>query len=549
MVRRFLSLLEREIRGLHEAAYLLAFFALLSQVLALLRDRTFAHLFGAGPILDAYFAAFRIPDLVFAFLTLFVSSFALIPLLSKRGKDEQGALIGSVLFLFGVSATGVCAVLFFAAPVIIPFLIPGFSPDGAADTLTLARIMLLQPILLGLSSIAASVVQASRRFVLFAVAPLLYNAGIIVGALFLYPLLGIAGLAWGVVGGAALHFLIQALPLTVGVGALPLHVRFDAILQTLRDVVGPSVPRAVALMGNQGLLVAFAAIGSLISVGAVSAMSFAFNLQSVPLTVIGVSYASALFPALAALAASGDKPAFVRELWASVRHVAFWLLPATMLCIVLRAHIVRVVLGSGAFSWDDTRLTAAVLALFAVSLVAQATILLFSRAYYALGRSAIPILLNLGGSVAAGVAAFALVFSVRQHPFLQFFAESLFRVGDVPGTAVLMVPLAYSAVTVLVALLFAVLFARRDGYERSTGASVGVSFAASVIGAVAAYGALQAFGPVLPTNTFLGIFIQGAAGGTVGLVAWVAILALMKSRELRDVVTLLRERAVRYLPH
>ena len=88
MVGRLLSLIDREIRGLHEAAYVLAFFSLFSQVLALFRDRTFAHLFGAGPELDAYFAAFRVPDLIFAFLTLFVSSFALIPLLSKRNSTE-----------------------------------------------------------------------------------------------------------------------------------------------------------------------------------------------------------------------------------------------------------------------------------------------------------------------------------------------------------------------------------------------------------------------------------------------------------------------------
>src|SRR3989344_5363281 len=158
MVRRILGAFTREIRGLHQAAYVLAGFSVLSQILGLLRDRTFAHLFGAGPVLDAYFAAFKIPDLVFAFLTLFVSSFALIPLLSARGEREQGVLIGNVLFVFGAMAILASAVLWFLMPGLIPLIFPGFRPETLADTVDLSRIMLAQPVLLGLSSIAASVI-------------------------------------------------------------------------------------------------------------------------------------------------------------------------------------------------------------------------------------------------------------------------------------------------------------------------------------------------------------------------------------------------------
>lgn len=545
MVRRFLSLIDREIRGLHEAAYLLAIFTLLSQVLALVRDRTFAHLFGAGAILDAYFAAFRIPDTVFAFLTLFVSSFALIPLLAQRSKEDQGALIGSVLFLFGMCAVVITGILFVAAPYFVPYFIPGFTPDAQAHTLLLARVMLLQPILLGLSSITASVVQASRRFMLFALAPILYNLGIIAGAVFFYPAFGIVGLAWGVVLGAGMHFLIQAIPLALGGGALPLSIHTKSLMKTLRDVVGPSVPRSTALVGAQALLVAFASIASLVSVGAVSALAFAFNLASVPVAVIGVSYASALFPALSHMSAEGDMAGFRRELWATVRHIAFWLMPATTFFIVLRAHMVRIVLGSGAFSWDDTRLTAAILALFAVSLVAQSLILIFSRAYYALNKTWLPIILNVGGSLVAGVVAFVLVTGVHEHPFLQYATEALFRVDGVPGTLVLMIPAAYSLTMIVVAILFGVSFARRYGYEQSVLTSIGASFSASIIGAVAVYETLQAFGPLLPTNTFLGIFTQGAAGGVAGFVVWFIVLTLMKSRELADTLTILRSRFTR----
>ncbi len=542
MVRRLLSLIEREIRGLHEAAYVLAFFSLLSQVLALLRDRTFANLFGAGPELDAYFAAFRIPDLIFAFLTLFVSSFALIPLLSKKNPVEQGELIGSILLVFGVVAALLSTLLYVVTPILVPYLIPGFSHEEILNTEMLARIMLLQPILLGLSSIAAAVVQTSRRFVLFALAPIFYNLGIIVGAVLFYPIMGLQGLAWGVVFGALLHFVVQLIPLVRDRANMPLSVKVERLLRHIIDVVGPSVPRSVALMGNQALLVAFAAVGSLISVGAVSAMTFAYNLQSVPLTVIGVSYASALFPALATLAAVGDMSGFAKEAWTSVKHIFFWLMPATTFFIVLRAHIVRVVLGSGAFSWDDTRLTAAILALFALSLVAQALILIFSRAYYAVSKTALPILFNIGGSIVAGAGAYILVTGLGSDELFRFFVEALFRVTDVPGTAVLMIPAAYSVTMILVAFLFAAVFGVSYGYDHSVGQSVGVSFSASVIGSAVAYAALYAFGPLLPTNTFLGIFAQGLAAGTAGLLAWVVVLTLLRSQELSDILALLKNK-------
>lgn len=537
MVGRLLSLIDREIRGLHEAAYVLAAFTLLSQLLALFRDRTFAHLFGAGPTLDVYFAAFRIPDLVFALLTLFVSSFALVPLISSKTREEQGRVIGSTLTLFGIIAVGVSVILYFLIPYLVPTIVPGFTAAQVSDTEMLVYILLLQPILLGLSSIAASVVQASRQFMLFALAPILYNIGIIIGAVTLYPTMGIEGLAWGVVLGALLHFLVQVAPLVARGMPLSFVLTRESIISTMSLVVIPSLPRAVALMGNQALLIAFAAVASIISVGAVSAMSLAFNLQSVPLTIIGVSYAAALFPALALLASEGKRETFVHELWATARHIAFWLLPATMFIIVLRAHLVRVVLGTGAFSWEDTRLTAAIVALFSLSLVAQALILIFSRAHYALQRSLVPIVLNLGGSLVAGCLAYVLVLYAETHIFFRFWFEALFRISDVAGTSALMIPAAYSIAMIVVAITYAYLFYREGMFERGFLGSFGISFSASVIGAAAVYAALNLFGPLLPTNTFLGIFTQGVIAGLFGAFIWALILYLLGSRELSDVVT------------
>lgn len=543
MVRHVLSLMTREIRGLHEAAYILAFFTFFSQVLALIRDRTFAHFFGASATLDAYFAAFRIPDVVFAFLTLFVSAFALIPMLAERGghqSDSSRALIGGVLLVFGVIAIFVSGILFFLIPVLVPILFAGFDGATIHNVEMLSRIMLLQPVLLGLSSIVASVVQSSRRFFLYALAPIFYNAGIIVGALFLYPAFGTAGLAWGVVLGAALHLMVQVIPLMYRepsevCPAWSPRLSGEGVRSVWRVCV-LSLPRALALSANQVLLLAFASAASLAAVGSVTALSFGFNLQSVPLSIIAVSYASALFPALTLLYTSGQRDKFILEVWAAIRHIIFWTAPAIALMVVLRAHVVRIILGSGEFGWDETRLTAAIVALFAFSLIAQGAILVFSRAYYAAGRSLEPIVINVGAALVAGALAFAGVVALKEATITRFFLEDLFRISGVPGAEVIMIPLAYSGVIIISACIFGILFARRFGFEKRVITTFFHASAASIIAASSAYATLQITALWLRGDTFMSIFTQGLLGGMVGVLVWAGALSLLKSPEFAEVL-------------
>lgn len=528
--------MNKQIRGLHEAAYLLAIFAFLSQILALIRDRAFAHFFGAGAVLDAYFAAFRIPDIVFALLALFISSFALVPLIAERGgpkTEDSRELIGSVLIIFGFASVIVGTTLYFYVPSIIPFLFPGFSGEVLHNVTSLSRIMLLQPILLGFSSVMASVMQVSQRFFLFALAPIFYNIGIILGVLFLYPTFGIIGLAWGVVLGALLHLVIQSVPAFLHERAFIPIVSSRPFQHALR-VARLSLPRSLALASQQVLLLVFVAVASFAALGSVSVLSFAFNLQSVPLSIIGVSYAAALFPSLSLLFAKGDYQTYVKEVWTAVRHIILWITPAIALMIVLRAHIVRVILGSGEFTWADTRLTSAVLAGFVISLIAQAVILIFSRAYYAAGRSLEPIIVNVSSAILSGALAWYSVSWFNETPFLRYFLENLFRISDIPGSEIIMIALSYSLVMLVSAGVFAVLYAIRFGFEPRTVRSLLFSFSASVIGASTAYGALQFFGPLLPTDTFLGIFTQGVVAGGLGILAWAGTLMALQSRDFQE---------------
>ncbi|HYF29007.1 MAG TPA: lipid II flippase MurJ, partial [Candidatus Paceibacterota bacterium] len=385
----------RPVSGLHQAAYLLAALTLASQVLALLRDRLFAHQFGAGELLDLYYAAFKVPDLVFALIASLVSAYVLIPRIAGANKDETRRLLSHTASFLLIAGGIICAGLALVAPSLLFALYPSFEGSAYAEEFVLlARILLIQPILLGLSGIITSVTQVNRRFLLYALSPVLYNLGIIAGALFLYPTMGLVGIGWGVVLGALLHLAIH-IPVVAGAGLLPRPVLFSpgVVWSVARD----SVPRSLALAAGAVTTLALTAIAATTGEGSIAVFTLAANLEAVPLSLIGVSYATAAFPVMAEHMNAKRYEEFRTTLLTAARHIIFWSAIVSVLALVLRAHIIRIVLGTGAFDWDATRLTAAILALLVLGLIAQGIILLSSRAFYAAGRSWNPLLIQLGG--------------------------------------------------------------------------------------------------------------------------------------------------------
>ncbi|MEK7065941.1 MAG: lipid II flippase MurJ, partial [Patescibacteria group bacterium] len=207
MVRKFLNFISQEIGGLHQAAYLLGFFAILSQVLGLVRDRLLAASFGAGQTLDIYYAAFRIPDFIFITVGSMVSVSVLIPFLMnkmKEGEEEGRKFIGNIFFFFFLLVVVISGITFFLVPTLSPILFPGFDSDKLAQVIILTRVLLLSPIFLGLSNIFGTLTQTYKRFFLYALSPILYNVSIISGILFFYPMFDLVGLVYGVILGAFL---------------------------------------------------------------------------------------------------------------------------------------------------------------------------------------------------------------------------------------------------------------------------------------------------------------------------------------------------------
>ncbi len=545
MVRSFFTVIGREVRGMHEAAYVLAGFALASQFLALLRDRLLAGQFGAGHTLDVYYAAFRIPDFLFATVASLLSLYALLPVLSRLEQRDGGLAISFLrhtLLVFFVAMGAIAAGLFFFVPALVSFTVPGIAADAAAreELILLVRILLLQPILLGASNILASLTQLRNRFFLYAVSPLLYNLGIILGILFFYPYIGLAGLAWGVVLGALMHMLLQV-PFFAIEKSRPLPR--GEVWPSVMEVLKLSAPRTLALASGQLSLLALVALASFFATGSIAVFMFAWNLQSVPLAIIGVSYSVAAFPTLARFHAAGNRAEFVRHIEEALRHMLFWSIPAIVLTIVLRAQLVRVILGSGEFNWDATRLTAAALALFVISLAAQSITLLIARAYYAAGRTKMPLIFGLLSVVVTVASAFFFIFLFHISPLVHYFLEALFRVSGLTGTSVLMLALAYSLGAVAQCALGMLYFARDFGVSYGgLKRLLFQSFSASVLGGAAAYGMLTLTGSLVDINTTIGIVAQGILGGMTGITATAFVLLILKNQELSEALDALGRR-------
>jgi putative peptidoglycan lipid II flippase len=538
MVKRFLSFISREVTGLHEAAYLLGFFAICSQVLALFRDRILASSFGAGNVLDVYYSAFRIPDILFVTVASVVSVSVLIPFLVERydkGEKEAKTFIDSVFTFYFCFMVLVGLVAYALTPFLMAKLFPLFTKTGEFESLVkLSRILLLSPVFLGFSNLLASITQINKRYFLYALSPVLYNIGIIFGIKFLYPVFGLSGLGFGVILGAFLHFFIQV-PFIVSQKMFPnfsLPIKFEFI----KKISLTSLPRTITVSANELAELFLISFASFFVVGSIAIFNFAFNLQSVPFSIIGISYSLAAFPTLTRLFSGGEKDKFVEQMIVSSRHIIFWSVPVSVLFIVLRAQIVRTILGTGRFNWEDTRLTAAALALFTVSLIAQNLVTLFVRSYYSQGQTKRPLIMNVFSAGIIVLGSYYFIHLFNTNTYFKYFMESLLKVNDIPGTAVLMLPLGFSVG------LFINLFIHWFDFTKNfptfskpvlrtlfeiTGASLIMGFVAYIF--------LDIFDNFLDLDTLMGIFLQGFLSGIIGIVTAILVLYLLGSTELKEV--------------
>jgi len=539
VVSKVLKLLNREVGAVNQAALLLGMFTLLSQVLGLVRDRMFTSSIGAGKELDIYYAAFQVPDLLFNSVATLVSVTVLLPFLlsiiKEKGNKESLAFFSQVFTVFFAFVTVSALVLFFLLPKITSIIAPGFDISQQLELVRISRVILLSPILLGISNLFGSVTQMAKRFVLFAVSPVLYNLGIVVGIALLYPMFGLMGLAYGVVLGAVLHAAIQ-IPALIKDTMLPKFTR-KIDWQRIKKLGVVSLPRTLGLTLHSLTLLVLVAFATTIKDGAVSIFRLSMNLQNVPLALVGASFSVAAFPTLAQDFTNGRTKEFLQNISNATRQIIFWSLPITALFIVLRAQIVRVILGSQTFTWSDTRLAAATLAMFVVSVTAQSLILLFTRAFYATGDTKRPVLINLISSAVIVILAF-LFFSYSQNLIsFEGWLRPFLRLEDVAGVQVVALALAYSVGSLLNAIVLIGVFKKRHKTKNQLqiGLTLWQTIAVSFVMGASAYGVLNILDTVFNLNTFGGIFSQGLIAGFVAILVGVGMFYLVGNKEFQSV--------------
>lgn len=530
------KILNGQTKSITLASFILGVAYLGSAILGLLRDRLLASHFGAGDELDIYYAAFGIPDFVALLLIMGAVSAVVIPVFSEyftRSKEEAWEFLSALLNLFLISLISVSIILVIFAPYLISLIAPGFSEEKKALAVELTRIMFLSPILLGISNIISGVLQVFHRFFVTALAPLMYNLGIICGILFFVPIIGIAGLAWGVVFGGFLHFLIQ-LPALISSGFHYKRISFlshSSIPKTLKLMI----PRSLGLAAGQINMLVIIRIASAVS-GSIAIFNLANNLTSLLIGLVGISFSTAVFPSLSLAFSRKAKEEFSHKFSLAFRQILFLIIPLSCLFFILRAQIVRIVLGAGKFGWVDTRLTAACLGIFSFGLFAQALILLISKTFYATHNTRIPALVSVTTVILNACLSLLFAWLLSFQNIFYYFFESFLKLRGIEKISIVGLALAFSLSGIFQFFLLLIYLYKKLG-DLNFG-KVWLSFrkiaVATVLMAICVYSMLYllAFLPFINTDTVIGLFLQAGFASFLSLLIYIIASFLLKSPEL-----------------
>jgi putative peptidoglycan lipid II flippase len=509
-------------RALARAGLIVSGAFLVSRILGWVRLVVFAHVFPAGSDLDVFFAAFRLPDLMFQLVAAGALSSAVIPIVSSLLATDETARAWRVvstianLMLAGLLVLGL--VVLVAAPAIIPVITPKFTPDQLSRTIDLTRIMVLSPIFLALGSLVTSVLNARGRFAASAVAPIVYNLTIIGAAIWLTSSLGITGLAIGVVAGARGHQLVQLVPLR------SLGFRYDARVELAdpeaRKALKLMAPRALGLGAGQITFVVVTSIASGLGPAAITAFNYAFTLLQIPIGLIGVPLGIVVLPSLASLAALGDLHEFAALISRAVRLTIFVMVPVTGIAIVLRQEIVNVLFGYSRFDDAALALIAATLLTFLLGLTAHALIAILARAFYARHDTRTPV-------------AAAILAVVVNSTLAGVFAGPL----GLPGLGLAIAVAAWLETLILLALL------QRSLPELAFRPllSLGIrSLVVAIGGSLAALGVLEGLNLAMGADPGrAGVVLRIAITGSVWLLTSAALSLLLRIGELGSIIGLM----------
>lgn len=395
-------------RFIPRGSVVLAGTTLLSYAMGLLRDRILAQSFGASVELDSYNAAFLVPDFVFNLLVASGIAAAAVPLfteLYRRNRSHAYEYINTLMFaaVSVMAVTGLGLAVF--APILSSLVAPGLSEEGQSLVIGLMRIVALSPILFAASNALGAMLIAEKHFFWYGLSPVLYNVGIISGALWLVPRFGIAGVAYGTVLGALLHLLARVIDARRHGWRLTKawHWHRPEIRQTLRLMLPKMIGHPVELV----MFWIFTSLASLLAPGSITVLNFSRNFQSVPVSFFGIAMATAVFPSLAqaALTSLSDVKQLVRRTAVTILLSS---MAAALFVFVIRRPLVALLLGGGAFDEAAVARTALTLGIFCLAIPTESLSHLLARAFYAMKNTLIPVVLSVASLVIASGSAYFL---------------------------------------------------------------------------------------------------------------------------------------------
>lgn len=526
-IKKFFYFISQKKLSVSSAAIILGGTGLLSNILGLYRERMIAGRFGAGDMTDVFYASFRLPDTIFNLIVLGALSSAFIPVfvekISHNKKEEASHVANSFLNFIALAAVFFALIIFLLAPQLVPFLFSGLVNRPQTDfniyqtTVNMTRILMLSPILFAISGVFGGILNSYKRFIAYSLAPLIYNLSIIFSVVYLTDKFStpIYGLALGVILGATLHALIQVPSVLVTGYRWKPEINFKK--GEISRIVKLMLPRALAIGTNQINLFVDTVV-ALHFVGGITVLNFANNIQTAPTVIFGISIATAVFPVLSEAKSKNDIKEFMKNFSWSARRILYFMIPATVGIIVLRAQIIRLIYGIGNFGWESTYWTTKALLFFSIGLVAQGLIPLLVRAFYADHDTKTPLYISLIVMVVNAILTVSL-------PFIR-----VLELG-VAGIA-----LAFSLAGILnVILLFIALhnrFGALDKDHKIFESTSRLIFASGIMGIVV-YQSLYLFDYFVKTEYVWGLLAQTGGAILLGGTTYILLTWLLRCEETK----------------
>ena len=518
-----------------------------AKLISLLQTLIIAQVFGVGSQLDAYVAANRIPELIVILISGGALTHAFIPIFSgflATGDLESAWKLSSNLInsIFSLALL-LSAVVFLLAPWLVSNVVaPGFDAATAQNTTDMMRILLLSTIIFAVSGIFSGILNSHQHFLLPALAPIMFDIGILAGVLFLLPRFGVHGIAYGAVLGAALHFSIQ----------LPGLIRYKMRWRFELGLRNPQLWRVIRLMlpriGGLGVFslnfLVMNNIASRLGVGSVSALDWGWRLMQIPQTLIGTAMGIVIFPTLAALSEIDDLPGKRGAMAGALRFILISSIPAAIALIVLGRPLISL-LERGAFDASASALVYSALTMFTLGLIVHSALEIIARSFYADKDTLTPLFAALGGAAINFVAAFIFsdVRAVDANALLNAAARSFAHLGlqrEIGNVSGLALANSLGVMFEVISLLIILRRRWRGIHENSLARTLLKTLAASLVMAAAIVLVDLLWLSVVSSQSLSFTILRLALEGVVGLLAFIFVALLLKMQEIPEFVAIIR---------